>query len=144
MVYQERVAWAGLIGTVVSVALYLFLLGGFRATPLEQTDWLWPMLWAIGVGIGLSIVISIVWGLIAGRNDPAAATATDIRDRDISRMGGRVEHGFLVIAGVAVISLCAFRSDPFWIAQTMYAGIAVSAFVGGSPTRSARGAKRRG
>ncbi|QMU96391.1 hypothetical protein FVO59_03580 [Microbacterium esteraromaticum] len=131
MVYQERVAWAGLIGTVVSVSLYLFLLWGFRATPVEQTDWLWPMLWAIGVGIGLSIVISIVWGIIAGRKDLAAATATDIRDRDITRMGGRVEHSFLVIAGVAVISLCAFRSDPFWIAQTMYAGFAVSAFIGG-------------
>lgn len=131
MVYQERVAWSGLIGTVISVSLYLYLLNGFRATPIEQTDWLVHMIWAIGVGIGLSVVISIVWGLIAARSDPDAASATDIRDRDISRMGGRVEHSFLVLAGLMVISMCAFRSDPFWIGQAMYGGFAVSAFVGG-------------
>lgn len=131
MVYQERAAWAGLISSVVSAALYLYLLLGFRADPIEQSDWLWAMLWAIGAGVVLTAVLTIVWGLIAGRNDPAAASVTDIRDRDISRLGGRVEHAFLVLAGLAVIALCAFRVDVFWIAQVMFTGFAVSAFVGG-------------
>ena len=54
----------------------------------------------------------------------------DIRDRDISRMGSRVEQSFLVIAGLGVIVLCAARADAFWIANTMFAGFAVSAVVG--------------
>ncbi|PKI89636.1 hypothetical protein CW368_12640 [Actinomycetales bacterium SN12] len=131
MVYHERVAWSSLIGTTVSTGLYLFLLIGFRATPIEQSDWLWAMLWALGFGIGLSIVLSITWSIIAGRRDPAAASASDIRDRDISRMSGRVEHALLVLAGVAVLSLCAFRVDVFWVAQTMFAGFVVSSFIGG-------------
>lgn len=45
-------------------------------------------------------------------------------------MGGRVEQGFVVIAGLGVIALCAVGADVFWIANTMFAGFAVSAFIG--------------
>jgi len=132
MVYHERAAWAGLIAAVVTIVGYVVLvLRSAAGRSLEESDWFPPMLWSIGAGIALSILITIVWGIVAGRRDPEAASASDIRDRDISRMGGRVEQAFLVIAGLGVIVLCALGADVFWIANAMFAGFAVSSVVGG-------------
>jgi hypothetical protein len=89
------------------------------------------MLWTIGLSIVASIVISILWGIFAGMRDPDGVGASDVRDRDIARMGSRVGQAFLVIAGLAVIALCAFEADWFWIANAMFFGFALSAFVGG-------------
>ena len=131
MVYQERVAWLELIVSVITIAVYVALgLGRAGNRDLTAVDWLPLMLWTIG-GVALTIVMSIAWGIIAGMRDPHAATATDIRDRDISRLGGRVEHAFLVIAGLAVIALCAVGAHLFWIASTMFFGFAISALIGG-------------
>ncbi|MBD8012124.1 hypothetical protein B4U78_012300 [Microbacterium esteraromaticum] len=132
MVYHERVAWAQLIASVITLTGYIaVLLMQSRGGDISTVDWLPPMLWTIGAGIALSIVISILWGIAAGLRDPQSATASDIRDRDISRLGGRVEHSFLVIAGLGVIALCAAGAELFWIANTMFLGFAVSALVGG-------------
>lgn len=132
MVAEERNVWAGLIISVLSVTVYVVLLlqragGG----PLTEVDWFPIMLWTIGLSIVATIVLSVGWGLIARARDPEGAGRSDIRDRDIGRMGGRVEQAFVVIAGLGVIVLCAIGADVFWIANTMYAGFAVAAFVGG-------------
>lgn len=132
MVYEERNVWAGLIVSVLVIPAYIVIvLQQAASTPVTEIDWLPPMLWAIGVGIVATIVVSVVWGIVAGARDPDGVGRSDIRDRDISRMGGRVEQGFLVIAGLAVIALCAIGADVFWIANAMFAGFAVSAVVGG-------------
>jgi hypothetical protein len=132
MVYEERNVWAGLIVSVLVIPAYIVIVMQQAAsTPVAEIDWLTPMLWTIGVGIVATIVVSVVWGIVAGARDPDGVGGSDIRDRDISRMGGRVEQGFLVIAGLAVIALCAIGADVFWIANAMFAGFAVSAVVGG-------------
>lgn len=132
MVYHERAAWAGLLSSILAVAVYAVLLFSAAAgRPLPEADWLPPMLWTIGGAIVLSILITIVWGSVVGMRDREAATASDVRDRDIGRMGSRVEHAFLIIAGLGVIALCAVRADVFWIAQLMFAGFAVSSIIGG-------------
>ncbi|MEN0024043.1 MAG: hypothetical protein AAGC61_12215 [Microbacterium sp.] len=132
MVYEERNVWAGLIVSVLVIPAYIVIvLQQAASTPVTEIDWLPPMLWTIGVGIVATIVVSVVWGIVAGARDPDGVGRSDIRDRDISRMGGRVEQGFLVIAGLAVIALCAIGADVFWIANAMFAGFAVSAVVGG-------------
>jgi len=89
------------------------------------------MLWTIGVSIAVTIVVSILWGIVAGMREPGGVGKSDIRDRDIARMGTRVEQAFLAIAGVGVLILCAVRADWFWIAHTMFFGFAVAAIVGG-------------
>jgi hypothetical protein len=99
--------------------------------PLVDVDWFPLMLWTIGVGVVCTIVVSVGWGIIAGVKDPDGVGKSDIRDRDISRMGGRVEQAFVVIAGIGVIVLCGVGADVFWIANTMFLGFAVSAMVGG-------------
>lgn len=132
MVYHERAAWAGLIASIVTIAGYaLIMLGRIDVTDLDSVDWFPPMLWTIGAGIVVTIVITIGWGIVAGIRDRDSATTTDIRDRDISRMGGRVEQAFVVIAGLGVIALCAVGAHVFWIANTMFAGFAIAALVGG-------------
>ena len=132
MVYEERNAWAGLIVSPISIAVYVVLvLQQAAGGPLVDVDWFPLMLWVIGGSIVAVIILSIVWGMIAGAKDPEGVGRSDIRDRDISRMGGRVEQAFVVIAGLGVIVLCAIGADLFWIANTMYAGFAVSALVGG-------------
>jgi hypothetical protein len=132
MVYEERNAWAGLIVSPISMIVYVMLIlqqagGG----PLTSVDWFPLMLWVIGGSIVAVIILSILWGMVAGAKDPDGVGRSDIRDRDISRMGSRVEQAFVVIAGLGVIVLCAVGADVFWIANTMYAGFAVSALVGG-------------
>ncbi len=131
MVFEERNAWAGLILTPLVMILYVVLvLQDAGGGPLTDVDWFPLMLWVIGGGIVVTIAVTIGWGLIAGIKDPDGVGRSDIRDRDISRMGGRVEQGFVVIAGLGVIALCAVGADVFWIANTMFAGFAVSAFIG--------------
>lgn len=128
MVYHERAAWAGLITSILTMAVYLWLM---LTTPDPMDSWVPIMLWTIGGGIVLTILITILWGIFVGVRDKESATASDMRDTDISRLGGRVEHAFLAIAGLAVIVLCALSAEVFWIAQTMFFGFAVSALVGG-------------
>ncbi|CAH0223168.1 MULTISPECIES: hypothetical protein [unclassified Microbacterium] len=132
MVYHERAAWAGLVASVLTLAFYITaVLLQADGGDLTAVDWFPLMLWTIGGGIVATIVITIVWGILAGIRDRDGAMTGDIRDRDINRLGGRVESGFLTIAGLGVIALCAVGADAFWIANTMFLGFAVSAFVGG-------------
>lgn len=132
MVYEERNVWAGLIVTVIAMAVYIVtVLRQAGSGPLTAVDWAPIMLWTIGVSIAVTIVISILWGIVAGMREPDGVGKSDVRDRDIARMGARVEQAFLTIAGVGVLILCAVRADWFWVAQTMFFGFAVAAIVGG-------------
>lgn len=132
MVYEERNVWAGLIVSILAIAAYVVIvLQQAAGGPVTEVDWLPLMLWTMGSGIVVTIIVSILWGIVAGRRDPDGVGRSDIRDRDISRMGGRVEQAFVVIAGIGVIALCAIGADVFWIAHMMFAGFAVSAVVGG-------------
>lgn len=132
MVYEERNAWSGLIISPITMVVYVVLvLQQAGGGPLTDFDWFPLMLWVIGGGIVATILLSVVWGMLAGMKDPDGVGRSDIRDRDISRMGGRVEQAFIVIAGLGVIVLCAVGADVFWIANCMFAGFAVAALVGG-------------
>lgn len=132
MVYEERNTWVGLIVSAIGMTVYVIvILQQAGGGPVTDVVW-WPiMLWTIGLSIVVSIVVSILWGILAGMRDPDGVGKSDMRDRDIARMGSRVGQAFLVIAGLGVLVLCALEADWFWIANTMYFGFALSAFVGG-------------
>ncbi|MGM1017797.1 MAG: hypothetical protein ACQEW8_09700 [Actinomycetota bacterium] len=132
MVYEERNAWAGLVVSVIAITAYVIVtLQRAGDGDISDVDWLPIMLWTIGLGIVATILASIVWGVFVGASDPDGAGKSDVRDRDISRMGASVEHAFIVIAGFGVIALCAVGADVFWIANTMFLGFAVSTIIGG-------------
>jgi len=132
MVYEERNTWVGLIVSVIAMTVYVIVvLRQAAGGPLTDVVW-WPiMLWTIGLSIVGSIAISILWGILAGMRDPDGVGKSDMRDRDIARMGSRVGQAFMVIAGLGVIVLCAFEADWFWIANTMFFGFFLTAFLGG-------------
>jgi len=132
MVYEERNTWVGLIVSVIGIAVYVIVvLQQAGDGPLTDVVW-WPiMLWTIIGSIVASIVISILWGILAGMRDPDGVGKSDMRDRDIARMGGRVGQAFMVIAGIGVLVLCAFEADWFWIANTMFFGFFLAAVSGG-------------
>ncbi|MBD8022708.1 hypothetical protein [Microbacterium gallinarum] len=132
MVYEERNVWAGLIVSIIGMAIYtVIVLQQAASRPVTEIDWVPIMLWTIGLSIVATIVLSILWGILAGIGDPDGVGKSDQRDRDISHMSTRVGQAFLVIAGLGVIIECAFRLDWFWIANTMYYGFALAAIVGG-------------
>ncbi|MGO1507686.1 MAG: hypothetical protein ACTIKQ_03985 [Microbacterium sp.] len=132
MVYAERTVWATLIATAVLIPGYIIVIMQQAGDgPLTDVDWFPIMLWATGISIAGAIVIGILWGIAVGLRDVKGATTSDIRDRDIDRMGGRVEHSVLTIAGIGVIVLCAVGADVFWIANAMFLGFAISTFIGG-------------
>jgi hypothetical protein len=131
MVYEERNVWSSLIVSVVGMIVYtVIVLQQAGGGPLADVDWVPIMLWTIVGSIIGAIVLSILWGILAGMRDLDGVGKSDQRDRDIARMGGRVGQWFLVAAGLAVIVLCAFEVDWFWIANTMYFGFAISTIVG--------------
>lgn len=132
MVYEERNVWAGLIiSPIVLVAYVVLVLQQAAGGPLTAVDWFPLMLWSIGGGIVGTILLSVTWGILAGRTDPEGVGRSDIRDRDIGRLGSRVEQAFVTIAGLGVIVLCGLGADVFWIANTMFLGFFVAAVVGG-------------
>jgi hypothetical protein len=132
MVYEERNVWSTLIVSVVTLIVYtVIVIQTADGGPLTDVDWVPIMLWTIGISIAAAIIVSILWGIIAGARDPDGVGTSDQRDRDIAHMGNRVGQGFLVIAGLGVIILCAVEADWFWIANTMYFGFAISTIVGG-------------
>jgi hypothetical protein len=132
MVYEERNTWANLLVTVIALTAYVVVvLQQAGGGPLTDVEW-WPiMLWTIGGSIVGTIVLSILWGIVAGMRDPDGVGKSDVRDRDISRLGDRVGQALMVIAGLGVIVLCAFESHWFWVANTMFFGFAATNVVGG-------------
>ncbi|NYE18854.1 hypothetical protein [Microbacterium immunditiarum] len=131
MVYEERNTWSSLVVTLIAMIVYVVVvLQAAGGGPLTDVDW-WPiMLWTIAGAIVVTIVVSILWGMLAGMRDPDEVGKSDQRDRDIARMGERVGTAFLVLGGLAVIVLCAFEADWFWIANAMFFGFAISNIVG--------------
>lgn len=132
MVYEERNTWSSLVVTIVAMTVYVVLvLQQADGRPLPEVDWAPLMLWTIGASVVGAIVLSILWGIVAGMRDPDGVGRSDQRDRDIARMGDRVGQAFMVIAGLGAIVLCAVEADGFWVANTLFFGFALSAFVGG-------------
>lgn len=128
---EERAAWIGLVVAVIGLGGYVVVMAGTAASvPVERIDWLAAMVWTVVASIVVSIVANIVWGVVAERRAPRGSNAPDERDREISRMGERVGNAFLVLAGIGAIALCALEAAPFWIANVLFAGFAVSAVVG--------------
>ena len=132
MVYEERNTWSSLIASAIAMAVYIVVtLQQAGGGPLAEVDWVPIMLWTIGGSIVGAIVLSILWGIIAGMGDPQGVGKSDQRDRDIARFGSRIGQGFIIAAGLGAIALCAVEADWFWIANTLFFGFALWAFVGG-------------
>jgi hypothetical protein len=118
MSYEEKGAWLYL--TVVAgtyVAYVAVILSRADGIPLAEVAYVAPMLWLIGI----SIAANIVGRVVVETAKPSGSTKADVRDRDISRLGGSVGSIVLAVAMAVPFGLAMAKAGQFWIANAMYA-----------------------
>ena len=126
MAYEEKVAWAGLIVSIIHFPVYLgVVLSRAAATPMPQTPYVDAMLWSIGAAIVVMIILSIVLAVTTSRD----GHETDIRDKQIKARAEFTSRGFLIAAALAALIFAMLELDPFWIANVIYLGFFLSALL---------------
>jgi divalent metal cation (Fe/Co/Zn/Cd) transporter len=126
MGYEEKVAWGGLIVSIVHFAVYLsVLLTRAATTPMPETPYVDAMLWSIGAAIVVMILLSIIVAVTTRRD----GHETDIRDKQIKARAEFTSRGFLIAAALAALILAMLELDPFWIANVLYLGFFLSAML---------------
>ncbi len=126
MTYEEKVAWAGLIVSIIHFTVYLsVVLSRATQTPMPQTPYVDAMLWSIGAAVVVMIIVSIVVAITTGKD----GHETDIRDKQIKARAEFTSRGLLIAAALAALIFAMLELDPFWIANVLYLGFFLSALL---------------
>ncbi len=125
--YEEKGTWNYLVVAVAGYSVYLSqilpeLLAG---TPVDEIDYVPVMLWTIGGAIVASIIARIVIEIIV----PSESYKSDVRDKEIDRLGERVGSVFIVIGALGALLLAFVDADTFWIANVIYVCFVLSAIL---------------
>ena len=136
MSFGERNVWASAIATAIATVAYLVVVvPRALASPVDQVDWVMPMVWAIGGAIVGTIVLSIagaigsevngtittsVWASLSGRTgrEIAPLHEEDIRDREIKELGERTTMSIMASSLFMMLVLAIGDADSFWIGNT--------------------------
>lgn len=116
MTYEERKAWAfGGVAVTVPLVYSFILLARYAGTPVEEIDYVWLLLGAIGAGMVLNAIT-------APKPDK-----TDERDKSIWQRG--VFAAFFAMSALTLIpfGLALAGADSFWIANSIYLAYVLSA-----------------
>jgi hypothetical protein len=62
--------------------------------------------------------------------NPRASRVTDVRDKEIGRLGDHVGQAFGVIGSIAAMLMALAEWNHFWIANVIYLGFVLSAVLG--------------
>ncbi|WP_309110212.1 hypothetical protein [Saccharothrix sp.] len=124
MSYEERGTWVYLVVTLGTYVAYAVILLR-RSGPLVDVAYKSTLLWAIGIAVAASVVGRILVEVFA-RGDQK----TDVRDRDINRIGEYVGGAVLGVGMVLPLALTLLEARHFWIANAMYAVFVLAAVVG--------------
>lgn len=128
MAYEEKVAWAGLIVSIVHATVYLsVLLSRAVVTPIPETPYVDALLWSIGAAIVVMITLSIVVAITTSKD----GHETDIRDKQIKARAEFTSRGFLIAGALAALIFALLELDHFWIANVIYLGFFLSALLEG-------------
>ncbi|MFF3553973.1 hypothetical protein ACWD4V_20145 [Streptomyces tsukubensis] len=123
----ERRAWITALVAAAGYTVYLLVvLGRADGGPLTAVRYAPVLLWTVGGAIAAAVLLEIAAALIA----PGAGQRTDMRDREIGRLGEHVGQSFLVVGAVGALALAMAEADRFWIAQTLYLAFVLSALLG--------------
>ncbi|MTK02496.1 hypothetical protein FF096_10745 [Micromonospora sp. CP22] len=127
MTHQEKRAWITLVVSAVAYAGYVaVILSRADDGRLTSTPYAGVLLWTIGGAIAASIVVEIVLGVV----NPRASRVSDVRDREIGRLGDHVGQAFVVIGAVSAMVMAMAQWHWFWIANVIYLCFVLSAVVG--------------
>lgn len=128
---EERQVWTGLVTMVVSSLLYYaYIIPELTRTPVAEIVWVPPLFFSMLVSLVATIIFAIVVEVVVvvRRGDESkSGVDVDVRDREISRRGGRLATPILGtgIGGVAI--LASLGADYFWIGNLAFlAGFAAA------------------
>ena len=127
MTHNEKRAWIMLVVTVVAYATYVVtVVSRANGRLLPEVPYAATLLWTIGAAIVASIVAEIAIGIV----NPRASRGTDVRDRQIGRLGDYIGQSLFIIGAVAAMLMAMAGWDRFWIANVIYLGGVLSAVLG--------------
>lgn len=124
MSYTEKNTWVFGFIAVGGYAVYLALILS-QGKPLEQTEYVIPMLSTIGGAIVVGILGGIVLAIVT-RADRDNKGNPDVRDKEIEQAGERVGNSFLVIGAIGALILAWLEVDHFWIANEIYLAFVIT------------------
>jgi hypothetical protein len=125
MTHQEKRAWIMLVVSVISYLTYtVVILGRARGHQPPDVAYATTMLWTIVAAIIASIVADIV------TSGPRRSRLTDVRDRQIGRLGDYIGQSFVVIGATAGMLMAMAGWHRFWIANVIYLCFVLSAVLG--------------
>lgn len=125
MTVVERTVWASLVAVVVSSGAYFALMvPRLLSRPVAEISWVGPMLWTMGLAVAGSVVLTIVFTVAAvgrGGCSPADGEVTsDIRDREIGRLGERTSTTVIGVGFGGTLVLAMLDVDTFWIGNVLF------------------------
>jgi hypothetical protein len=151
MSFSERQAWIqAAVFTVVPGWYLLATLSQLGNTAASEIAYQWPMVWSFVVVVVAMVALIVVGTVgsvvgVAVRNaaearargeaaptevrdaDVRVADRRDERDADIDRLGGYVGGIVLGVGALMPLGLAMAEREPFWIANSLYAALALSA-----------------
>jgi hypothetical protein len=126
--HEEKRAWIRLVVAVLGYSAYVALIViRLDGRPLPDVPYAGVLLWTVGAAILASIVAEVGMAIVL----PGASRVTDVRDREIGRLGDHVGQSFVVIGAVAAMLMAMAGWDQFWIANVIYLCFVLSAILGG-------------
>lgn len=128
MTGEEKTAWTSAISAGVGLLLYLaFALVALGIhSEVEDIDFSLPLL---GCMFGIVVPVWLMRGSLL-RASGARGIERDERDMDIARRGDQARHQTLLMTCVIILALALNRSDHFWIAGAVFAGVSLSYVIG--------------
>lgn len=114
---EEKRSWITAVVSLIAYAIYLVVvLGRAGDQPLADVPYVAALLWTVGGAIVVTIVLSIAADMASPEDD----RKKDVRDREIYRFGESIGQSFVVIGGVAGMTMAMVELAHFWIANVIY------------------------
>ncbi|WP_159448785.1 hypothetical protein [Demequina sp. NBRC 110053] len=136
MTLDERSVWVYLVVLIATTVTYAaVVIPRALAGPIEDVEWVVPMIWAIGISIVGTVVGSILGaigsavGLAARGRDPETDLSSDERDKEIERLGNRSTQGVIGAGMLAALVLAMVDADSFWIGNALFVTGAIAGLV---------------
>ncbi|TBN56227.1 hypothetical protein EYE40_01790 [Glaciihabitans arcticus] len=124
--FAEKNIWIyGVLAVVIPAVYAVIVLGQVGSTPVEEIEYVIPLITAIAA----AIVLAIIGNIIVAIASPKGAGINDERDRGISRTGELVGYYSLSAGVLVALGLVMAEAPHFWVAQTIYAAFILSAIL---------------
>ena len=127
MSYEEKGVWVYLVTSAAGYLVYLAIIAGrVASTPVTAVSYVPVLLWTAGA----AILASVIGRTLVETARPSDSRRSDVRDRDISRVGEFASRWFVVAGAAAGLTMAMARWDYFWIANVIYRGFVLWAVAG--------------